>query len=364
MKKWVVLFNSENVHLLKDVGMIAYTMYRKYGMEASLATYKNGEYTYNEDEVSGLKLEFIKKRSGFILDACVWLWKHAKEIDVLQLFHLKRSTMLFTQIYKFRNKKGKVYIKLDGNIEQSLIDRLNKKIYWRYSLKNTVCQVELITTENEMYVEEARNALNHSIAHIPNGCYIKSQKEYDKENIIFHMSRLGTYQKNTEFLVEGFTKMLSSISNWKLFLAGDMTPEFTQWYAEWMKNHTECEGKIIYLGFLSNRDRVEEIYKKSKIFALTSRWEGFCISVVEALCIGGCDIVTSDIEAESELVENHENMFSYQQGNMDEFVSLLELRCAVLENIEQDYFVRNRIQLRQELAWEGSCEKIYNMLDL
>lgn len=215
-----------------------------------------------------------------------------------------------------------------------------------------------------MYVEEARNALNHSVEHIPNGCYIKSQKEYDKENIVFHMSRLGTYQKNTEFLVEGFTKMLPSISNWKLLLAGDMTPEFTQWFAEWMKSHTECEGKIIYLGFLTDRDKVEEIYRKSKIFVLTSRWEGFCISVVEALCIGGCDIVTSDIEAESELVENHKNMFSYQQGNMDEFVSLLGQRCIVLENMSQDYFSKNRVQLRGELDWGISCEKVYQMLDL
>ena len=50
--RYVTLFlKTENVHLLKDVGMIPYYLYKEHGMDCTIATYNNsGDYTYLEKE--------------------------------------------------------------------------------------------------------------------------------------------------------------------------------------------------------------------------------------------------------------------------------------------------------------------------
>src|SRR6476620_5530988 len=62
MKKFLTLFPyTENVHLIKDVGMIPYVLHKEYGYESTIASFQNGEYPYLEDDVKGLKQTFIKK---------------------------------------------------------------------------------------------------------------------------------------------------------------------------------------------------------------------------------------------------------------------------------------------------------------
>ena len=66
-----VLFpRAENSHLIRDVGMIPYTLHKLYGADAAVVTYKNGEYPYLQDEVQGLKLDFIANKFNSALEAC------------------------------------------------------------------------------------------------------------------------------------------------------------------------------------------------------------------------------------------------------------------------------------------------------
>ena len=49
-----MLLHTKNVHLLKDVGMIPYMLWKQYGYNARIITYKNEEkYEYLEKEVRG-----------------------------------------------------------------------------------------------------------------------------------------------------------------------------------------------------------------------------------------------------------------------------------------------------------------------
>ena len=103
---------AENVHLIKDVGMIAYKMFKLFGYEASLACYENGSYDYLEKEVKGLKLNFIERKyNNNILDGIRYLRKNAKSIDVLQLFHITIRSVVYAFTYKLFNSKGKIYLK-------------------------------------------------------------------------------------------------------------------------------------------------------------------------------------------------------------------------------------------------------------
>ncbi len=129
--KWTV-----NADLIKMTGQIPYNMYKKYGYDAKLVTYKNEtedefnqeeksfnlpveKYTYHENIVRGLKLEFINREGKIAgLDKAIikYLFKNSKKIDVLNLYHYSLQTMIYTILYKLLNKKGIVYITPDNDL--------------------------------------------------------------------------------------------------------------------------------------------------------------------------------------------------------------------------------------------------------
>ena len=68
---------TENVHLIKDVGMIPFIMHKKFAYDSTIVCYKNEDYSYLENEVKGLKLDFIKKYTGkSIIDGAIYLFKY------------------------------------------------------------------------------------------------------------------------------------------------------------------------------------------------------------------------------------------------------------------------------------------------
>ena len=55
-----MILHTKNVHQLKDVGIKPYMLWKQYGYDTRIITYKNeGNYEYLEKEVRGLKLKFI-----------------------------------------------------------------------------------------------------------------------------------------------------------------------------------------------------------------------------------------------------------------------------------------------------------------
>ena len=62
IKTFVTIFpHTENIHLIKDVGMIPYILQKHHDFDSYIATYNNGNYQFLDTEVKGLKIRFIKK---------------------------------------------------------------------------------------------------------------------------------------------------------------------------------------------------------------------------------------------------------------------------------------------------------------
>ena len=83
MPKFLTIFpNAENVHLIKDVGMIPYTLHREYGYDSTIASYKNGVYPYYETEVKGITQVFISKKfNNEILNVCWFILMNFRKYD-------------------------------------------------------------------------------------------------------------------------------------------------------------------------------------------------------------------------------------------------------------------------------------------
>ena len=68
-KTYCLLFNVENVHLLKELGLLAWSMHKYLGYDSFMATYKNGNYDYLK-YLPGLRLEFIPNvKRDFVADS-------------------------------------------------------------------------------------------------------------------------------------------------------------------------------------------------------------------------------------------------------------------------------------------------------
>ncbi|MBM6876426.1 hypothetical protein H6A04_12435, partial [Fusobacterium mortiferum] len=127
-KKLVLLYEPyelQNEFLYKDVILMPYYLGKEYDLDIDIV-YFNNQYDIN----SFRNLNFIKlKKSKYYkliakfdklgivnnIFFIKYLIKYSKKIDYLMLFHLSVANSFLIRIYKFFNKEGKVYIKLDIN---------------------------------------------------------------------------------------------------------------------------------------------------------------------------------------------------------------------------------------------------------
>lgn len=312
MRYTMQYLKTQNVHLVKDMGMIPYKLHKLYGVNARVATYENGEYPYLKEEVKGLKIDFIKKVfNNFSLDGAFYLIKNGKNIDVLQIFHTTLSSVVYAYTYKLVNPKGKIYLKLDCS--HKLIERI--KGLNSLSLKLLNCffnKIDLISVEQkELYpklMELLPKQLNKIIS-IPNGVdydYLDSIGiKYDfskKENIILNVARIGAEEKNTEMLLEAFASIKNiENSDWKLVLAGPIEENFKPYIEEYFNKYPFLKEKVIFKGNIEDRKDLYREYSRAKIFCLTSDFESVGIAFIEAAAFGDI-IVSTDVGIAKELI--------------------------------------------------------------
>ncbi|KEH98027.1 glycosyl transferase [Clostridium botulinum C/D str. BKT12695] len=311
MKYCVLYPNTKNVNLVKEMGMIPYKLYEKFGYDAKIVCYNLDDYTYLNEEVKGLKIDFLdKKYNNYSLDGLRYLKKHAKEIDVLQIFHVTLYSLLYAFRYKRLNKKGKIYLKLDCS--HKLVDRILSLNKIQYRLVNKYLdKVDLISVEQKVLFQKLKDILpkqQDKMINIPNGVDYKylyekgMQYDFDeKENIILSVTRVGSEEKNTEMLIEAFTS-IENIENlgWKLKIVGPIEEEFKDYIDNYFENNPTMKDIVEFTGAIQNREELFNEYKKAKIFSLTSNFESFGIAFIEAASFGDV-IVSTDVGIAKEL---------------------------------------------------------------
>jgi len=135
-----------------------------------------------------------------------------------------------------------------------------------------------------------------------------------KENIILNVGRL-IKTKQIDFLIENFARI--EVDNWQLWVVGD-GPEKASLETLVMK--LGIEKKVIFWGMQQN---MVELYNKAKIFAFTSRSEGFPNALLEAMSAGLACITLDCIAGPSDLIVDGENGFLVSEGEAAEYRSKL-----------------------------------------
>lgn len=312
MRYGMQYLKTENVHLIKDMGMIPYKLFKRHGFKSSVITYKNGEYSYLDKEVKGINLRFVKRIfNNFSLDGALHLVRYAKDYDIIQIFHTTLSSFIYAYTYKIFNAKGKIYLKLDCS--HKLVERIEGLNNLQYKILNKFfSKIDLISVEQEELYPKIKNLLpsqKHKIINLSNGVdfdYISDiGLSYDfskKENIILSVTRVGAKEKNTSMLLEAFANIEDiDKTDWKLVIVGPVEETFKEYIKNYLESYPSIANKLIIKGNIENRKCLYEEYQRAKIFSLTSDFESFGIAFIEAAAFGDV-IVSTDVGIAKEIV--------------------------------------------------------------
>lgn len=139
---------------------------------------------------------------------------------------------------------------------------------------------------------------------IPNPCpfTVNLDTEIVKENVVLVVSRMAEQQKRISNVLYIWSTISNKFPDWKLELVGD-GPD--------LNKYTELSQKLRLknIKFVGNSKNPQKYYKRAKIFMMTSIWEGFGMTLIEAQNYGCVPIAYNSYAAVNDIILNGENGF-------------------------------------------------------
>jgi len=379
--KFVTIFPGfRNFHFYKDPGQIPYRFSKK-GIHSEIVCFINEESYQQTNKF--IKVKTIPKTTlskRFNLGIVWYLIKNAKKIDVLNVYHFLWSSLWFSFVYKILNKKGFVYLKMDscyytGTYHWELL--LNKNILKPPQIHPTTLKnrgkdliipklikfVDLWSVEDEescKYYENSYQCFKGNIITSFNGHTIDIEKNvadnefYKKENIILSAGRFGTKQKATEILLEAFITVAQN-SNWILHLAGSVEESFKSIIEIYFQKYPELIGRVIFNGSLEKKV-LFDLYNRSRIFCLPSRWEGFANVFSEAMYFRNAIVTTPATSVRDIVIENQFG----ELVEVDNIEQLSETLLRIIKNplLNERYANNAKEFCNNNLSWDHITEKL------
>ncbi|MCS5422316.1 MULTISPECIES: glycosyltransferase family 4 protein [Psychrilyobacter] len=397
MKKFTIIY-EELDHMKLGKPQMMYPAYMNYfGWESEVITYNLKKDL--PEEHKKVKIKQIKQLFSFLpnenitkfikrIPLYIKIYKEAKKIDVLMLYHLTKCSYWNAFFYKLSNPNGLIFIK--GDFEYSIfqnevkwltknpktIKEFFKKRKWKNEFKKRKKLAETI----DIYSVEAENAyegllkngyagvdVSNKLLHIPNGFDLKSleklniqRKSYEeKENIIFTACRLGTEQKNTEFFLEVLNNV--DLKNWKVVLAGPVEEEFKETINKFYKENPQHKERVKFLGYVTDKALLYSYHNKAKIFMMTSRWESFANVFLEAMYFGE-HIVVSRVSGAEDLTNHQMSGKIIEQKDLEGYSKYIQEVIDGKIDLEDKY--DKTIKHSDNFLWEKSVGKLRDRIKL
>lgn len=250
---------------------------------------------------------------------------------------------LLYPIYRFAEKRKNIW-------------RCNK--YYDYSDKFTFlapCFLKSYTAlsgknENDSMLDFVYNPLAYNTP-------ITQEERAAKENIVLVVGRLSERHKKITRILEAwkFVEQDGRFEDWKLQIVGD--GEDRKLYENIIQKDSLQRVKM--LGF----KQPLPFYKKAKVFLMTSAYEGFPMTLVEAQQNGVALLVMDSYASLHEIVEDGDNGLLVKDGDVAEFTEKLKM-------LLKDDALRNRFADKGLLTCQrftvskvvDKWEMIYNSL--
>ncbi len=152
-----------------------------------------------------------------------------------------------------------------------------------------------------------------------------------KLNRIISVGRLYP-QKNQEMMIRAFAKMADEFPDWQLVIYGEGPLRES---LELLVDSLEMQGRVLLPG---RTEHVIEELRKSKIFCMSSDYEGMSNSMIEAICVG-LPVISTKVSGTEELIKDGVNGLLVGIGDekglticMSALMSMSEMRESMSKN--------------------------------
>jgi len=208
----------------------------------------------------------------------------------------------------------------------SFSDHKFQKFCKKYGAKKSTYNF-LLTTDSKEYYDKICDSNKNFVMYNPIDEKIKTSITYnDASKKIISVGRF-TYQKNFECLVDVAEMVLKS-NDWTWDIYGD-GEDFSK--INDLIKEKKLENKLILKGFSSN---IYELYKNYSFIVMTSRYEGFPMTLLEAAS-NGLPIVCFDVKTGPKEIVSEKNGFLVEFENNDDMVK------KILKLIESNELRKN-----------------------
>lgn len=166
------------------------------------------------------------------------------------------------------------------------------------------------------------------------------------QNVFFIAVGRLEYQKGYDLLIEIFKKFKGIIkdNNKKLYLIGDGSQKRK---LEDLIQRYNLQDDIIMTGAIKD---VKHYYSLTKVFILTSRWEGMPVVIDEAFYFG-LPVIAFDCETgPREMIDDGVNGYLIPMNDIDGFVEKMVL-------LSQDYQLLSRLSSNCSKAVSKRCDR-------
>lgn len=192
-----------------------------------------------------------------------------------------------------------------------VIDDLSKEEKW---LLKRVKYIQVLTEGAKEYLR--RNGFNRIV--VIGNALDRSSDEVEKfipksrEKQIVCVARLDKKQKRQHLLIEAFAKIANKHNEWNLyFWGGNPAPREYDEYLKKIVKKNHLDNRVKFLGISKD---VQHDIRNSSIFVIPSLYEGFCITVAEAMQLGIPCIGFKSCSGVNELITHNVNGFLASDG--------------------------------------------------
>ena len=156
---------------------------------------------------------------------------------------------------------------------------------------------------------------------------LKSKIKEEKVNRIISVGRLYP-QKNQKMMIEAFAKIAPIFPEWSLVIYGE---GFLRKDLESLVERLKVKDKVLLPG---RCETVIEGVAKSKVFCLSSDYEGMSNAMIEALCVG-TPVISTKVSGTEELIKDGENGLLVDVGDTEGLAQAFEKLLSNQELREQ-----------------------------
>lgn len=239
------------------------------------------------------------------------------------------------------------------------------KMPYRWLLPIVYRNTHVVLLSDKLYEDVSSVLKRNQISIIPNGIPDINFSEYptphNSVTTFFFLSHLYR-DKGISVLMKACRQLAIENMSFKLLIIGGETPDYSR---DTLVAEIEREGLsnyVTYLGALYGDDK-EDVWRQSDVFVFPTLKETFGLVLCEALQ-RGIPCIASDEGGISDIIEDGENGFLFEKGNVEELTKLM-YHCIKNPKIVKSlrYAARSiYVEKYSSVIFEKSIEKLINSI--